>query len=170
MTNQEFKIQVVPLSKKLLRFATYLLKEQSDAQDIVQEVYVKLWSMRNELDKYESIEAFAMRITRNKCTDLLRERTRKYASSIDEVTIKDASEEEREKAVDVEESVKRVKELIRELPDNYRELITLKDIEGYDFNEISDILGVNVNTLRVSLSRARKKLRELISQRCYETR
>lgn len=168
MTNEEFKIKVVPISKKLYRFADYLLKDKNDAQDIVQEVFIKLWSMINELDNYDSVEALAMRITRNKCTDLLREKTRKYAPSIDEIDLKNKMEQNDEEVVDHESKIKLVKKMIQDLPENYKSIIMLKDIEGYDFDEISEILDLNVNSIRVTLSRARKKLRELINQHYYE--
>ena len=63
-----------------------------------------------------------------------------------------------------------IKKLIEKLPENYREIIQLKDIEGYEYDEISEILGQNANHIRVTLSRARKKIREMINTKSYEYR
>ncbi len=74
MKSSEFKLLVMPYSSRLYRMAFRLMNSREEAEDIVQEVYVKLWGMRNELLKYNSIEALCVRITRNLCLDHLRRR------------------------------------------------------------------------------------------------
>ena len=74
MKSSEFKLLVMPYSSRLYRMAFRLMNSREEAEDIVQEVYVKLWSMRNELSNYNSIEALCIRITRNLCLDQLRRR------------------------------------------------------------------------------------------------
>ena len=72
MKSSEFKLLVMPYSSRLYRMAFRLMNSREEAEDIVQEVYIKLWGMRNELKNYNSIEALAIRITRNLCLDHLR--------------------------------------------------------------------------------------------------
>jgi len=72
MTVETFKIEVLPLKHKLYRFAKRLLKNATEAEDIVQEVFIRLWSRREKLSEYKSIEAFAMTITKNLCLDNLK--------------------------------------------------------------------------------------------------
>ena len=67
MTIEEFKIEVFPIKNKLYRLALRLLGSQADAEDAVQEVFLKLWARREKLNEYRSIEAFAMVITKNLC-------------------------------------------------------------------------------------------------------
>ena len=74
MKSSEFKLLVMPHSSRLYRMAFRLMNNREEAEDIVQEVYVKLWGIRNELNSYNSIEALAVRITRNLCLDKLRRR------------------------------------------------------------------------------------------------
>ena len=74
MKSSEFKLLVMPYSSRLYRMAFRLMNSREEAEDIVQEVYVKLWGMRNELNKYNSIEALCVRITRNLCLDHLRQK------------------------------------------------------------------------------------------------
>src|ERR1035437_5019654 len=76
MDLREFKIQVFPLKNKLFRIANRLLDDSEDAKDIVQEVFIKLWNMRDKLDIYRSVEALAVVSTRNLCLDKLK--TKKY--------------------------------------------------------------------------------------------
>ena len=74
MKSSEFKFLVMPYSERLYRMAFRLMGNREEAEDTVQEVYLKLWGMRNELIKYDSIEALSIRITRNLCLDHLRRR------------------------------------------------------------------------------------------------
>jgi len=59
----------MPYSDRIYRMAYRLMGNREESEDIVQEVYLKLWALRNELDKYDSIEALSIRITRNLCLD-----------------------------------------------------------------------------------------------------
>src|SRR5690554_5185109 len=72
MVISDFKIKVLPVSKKILRYATHFLKDEDEARDVVQDVFLKLWQKREELDQIENMEAFAMRMTRNRCLDIIR--------------------------------------------------------------------------------------------------
>src|SRR5690554_4245974 len=72
MVLSEFKIKVLPVSKKILRYATHFLRDEDDARDVVQDVFLKLWQKKEELDQIENMEAFAMRMTRNRCLDIIR--------------------------------------------------------------------------------------------------
>jgi RNA polymerase sigma-70 factor (ECF subfamily) len=72
MVARDFKTSVLPISKKLLRFATHFLKDEDAAKDVVQDVFLKLWQKRDNLAEIENIDAFAMRMTKNRCLDLIR--------------------------------------------------------------------------------------------------
>jgi RNA polymerase sigma-70 factor (ECF subfamily) len=167
MTHQDFKILVFPLKNKLYRFAKRILDDEEEAKDIVQEVFIKLWKKGDALMEYKSIEALAMVTTRNLCLDKIK--AKKYPSeSIDklrnEVEFTGYKEEQ-----DLSDMVHKVHHLIKTLPELQRTVIQLRDIEGYDFDEISGILGMNENAVRVNLSRARKKIRDiLLNNKFYE--
>jgi len=77
MTLETFKIEVIPLKHKLFRFAGSFLQRDADAEDVVQEVFIRLWTRRDKLDQYRSIEAFAMVITRNLCLDRIKSKAYK---------------------------------------------------------------------------------------------
>jgi RNA polymerase sigma-70 factor (ECF subfamily) len=74
MTSEEFKEKVFVLKDKLYRFSKQILADDMDAQDAVQDVLMKLWTVKDELQRYESIEAFAMTMTKNRCLDKLRQK------------------------------------------------------------------------------------------------
>jgi RNA polymerase sigma-70 factor (ECF subfamily) len=159
MIARDFKTNILPVSKKLLRFATQLLKDEDEAKDVVQDVFLKLWQKRDELEKVENIEAFAMRMTRNRCLDVIR------ASK----TIPINAETDRrmkEETVDVHnqveftESANQIKKLINGLPDLQRTVMYLRDIEQFSYEEIAETTELQLNAIRVNLSRARKKVRD----------
>ncbi len=159
MVVRDFKLNVLPISKKLLRFATLFLKDEDGAKDVVQDVFLKLWQMRDTLNKVENIEAFAMRMTRNRCIDVIRanktvpmdaEIHRLLQHEITDVHLK----------VELSESAKQIKMLIDSLPDVQRTVMQLRDIEQLEYDEIAELTDLNANAIRVNLSRARKKVRD----------
>ncbi|MCB2196116.1 MAG: RNA polymerase sigma factor [Bacteroidetes bacterium] len=166
MTTEAFKENILPLNRKLLGFANRFMKDLDDAKDVVQEIYVKLWNMRNDLDKYNSVEALAMRMTRNLCLDKIK---LKKTVSLNSVVREESTNELREedKLSEQKLAIRRVKQTIETLDEPQKSIIQLRDIEGYEYHEIAQILNMNVNTVRVSLSRARKKVREQIITKYY---
>ncbi|MCX6247866.1 MAG: sigma-70 family RNA polymerase sigma factor [Bacteroidetes bacterium] len=169
MDLRDFKIQVFPLKDKLFRLAKRLLNDPEEAQDIVQEAFIKLWNRRETLNEYRSVEALAVVTTRNLCLDKLK--AKKYpAESIDRLKadIPDMGSD-LEKDKELIALTDKIKEIIGTLPEQMKTIMQLRDIEGYDFEEIAEVLGMNENTIRVNLSRARKKVREImINKKIYE--
>ena len=74
MELQEFKNKLIPISPRLLRFANRLLANQEDARDVLQDLYLKLWLMREKLESYKSLEALSMTMIKNACIDQIRKR------------------------------------------------------------------------------------------------
>jgi RNA polymerase sigma factor (sigma-70 family) len=167
MTHQDFKILVFPLKNKLYRFSKRILGDPEEAKDIVQEVFIKLWKKGDDLMEYKSIEALAMVTTRNLCLDKLK--VKKYPSESIEKLGNEVEEKMYEEKQDLTDMVQKIHHIIKTLPELQRTVIQLRDIEGYDFDEISGILDMNENAVRVNLSRARKKIREMfINKKYYE--
>lgn len=162
MTAEEFKIRLLPIKNKLYRFAISLLANRQEAEDAVQEVYLKMWNMRNSLEKYKSTEALMMTITKNHCLDKLKLKKNKAVSlEIEHYNHSADSPQEKTERTDL---VGRVKQAIETLPEQQKIIVHLRDIEGYEFEEIVKITGQDLNYIRVNLSRGRKKIRETINK------
>lgn len=159
MVARDFKTRVLPTSKKLLRFATHFLKDEDTAQDVVQDVMLKLWQKRNKLNEIENVEAFAMRMTRNRCLDIIRANK---VVPIDEETDRKLKENtvDVHSQIELSESAKQIKQLITKLPDLQRKIMHLRDIEQLSYDEIAQATDLKINAIRVNLSRARKKVRD----------
>jgi RNA polymerase sigma-70 factor (ECF subfamily) len=159
MIARDFKTNILPVSKKLLRFAIHFLKDEDEAKDVVQDVFLKLWQKRDELEKIENIEAYAMQMTRNRCLDAIRTNR---TVSISAETDRKMKEESVDVHLQVEysESAYQIKKLIDKLPDLQRTIMSMRDIEQLSYDEIAETTALQINAIRVNLSRARKKVRD----------
>ena len=164
MKSSEFKLLVMPYSARLYRMAFRLMNNREEAEDIVQEVYVKLWGMRNELEKVNSIEALCIRITRNLCLDHLRRRKVSLDAMKAEKYKQNGRPETPSENLEKKEDAELVHALIAALPEPQRSLVHLRHMEGKEYEEIAEMVNVNVNAIRVSISRARKQMRALVEK------
>jgi RNA polymerase sigma factor (sigma-70 family) len=160
MNPEEFKIQVLPLKHKLFRFSLRMLGRVEEAEDSVQDALVKLWTRREELANYSSIEAFAMTITKNLCLDRIRSKSFQTERLNDRqvLTLRQDPEEMLEK----DDFTGFVRKIIENLPDQQKAIMHMRDIEGLEYERIAEVMDLNVNAVRVNLSRARKKVRDTI--------
>jgi RNA polymerase sigma-70 factor (ECF subfamily) len=156
--NQNAFVQIVtPFKDKLFRLAKRLLLSTEEAEDATQEVLVKLWNKKQELNQYKSIEALAMTMTKNYCLDQLKS---KRAGNLS-IVHTNYSENGLGLFQQVEDSdsLSWVEKVINQLPEQQRLIIQLRDVEQYEFEEIAKILEMNETAIRVALSRARKTVR-----------
>ncbi len=159
MELKEFKITVLPLRAKLMGYARKLTDEPEDAEDAVQEVLLKLWNKRLELEQYRSIEAFAMTLTHNICIDMWRCK-RNDTLSLDIVQAASPTGTP-ERLLEIKDEIRLMHEIIDSLPNLQRTIMRMKDIEGYETDEIAEITGCGPEAIRSNLSRARKKVRDV---------
>lgn len=159
MELNQFKITVVPLRSKLLNYARKLTDDSSDAEDVVQEVMLKLWNIRQKLEEYNSIEALAVRITHNLCMDMWRSK-RTDQVSLDQVPVVSQTVNP-ERVLEGNDEIRLMREIISSLPTLQQTIIRMKDIEEYETEEIAQITGCSSESIRSNLSRARKKVRDI---------
>jgi RNA polymerase sigma-70 factor (ECF subfamily) len=148
---------VLPLQHKLFRFAASILKNSGDPEDVVQDVLVKLWELRGELSKYNNIEAFAMKITKNRCLDKLKQTRRTSELSDNDLNTESDS---RHRQIEIRNTVDLAHKFIEQLPYMQQTVIRLRDVEGYELDEIAEILEISASAVRTNLSRARQTVRE----------
>jgi RNA polymerase sigma-70 factor (ECF subfamily) len=166
MKQSDFLEVVLPFKDKVFRLAKRLLVSREEAEDATQELLFKLWKSREKIADYKNVEAFAMTMTKNYCYDRLKS---KQASNL---TLVHSNYKEKDtsldKKIEHQDSVNQVHELIKDLPEQQKIIIQLRDIEQYDFDEICKMVDMKPTAVRVALSRARKTIREeLIKQHNY---
>ena len=162
MNQLDFLKVVLPFKDKVFRLSKRLLTSTEEAEDATQELLFKLWKNRDKIASYRNTEAFAMTMTKNYCYDRLKS---KQASNL---TLIHSNYKEKETSLENKleyiDSVDRVHLLIDNLPDQQKLIIQLRDIEQYDFEEICEMVNMKSTAVRVSLSRARKTIREQLTK------
>lgn len=155
----EFKRLFLPLHATLYRTAFHLTGNVMDAEDMVQEAYLKLWERRNGLEHVENLEAYCKSLTRNLCIDMLRrQKVEEEEKPPEELPLSD--EGNAAKTLERQDEANQVAILINHLPEGQRTVMTLHDIEGCTYEEIEESTGFTAVNIRVMLSRARKRVRE----------
>ncbi len=167
MDTDKMNIFDLPFKDKLYRYALNIVGDVHDAEDIMQELLIKIWKRKEQYEQLENKEAWCMTVTRNMAID----KTRSKKVKIDDIdgyfNIKDKSP-----SVDLNlEQVERmniVLKLVNELPEQQKQIIHLRDVEGYTYKEIADITENSLDFVKVSLHRARKSLKEALLKKNFK--
>ncbi len=139
--------------------ARYLLKDASEAEDAVQEAFIKLWNHRDDVDPAR-VKPWLMKVTRNTCLDRLRRR--KPETELTEVQ---AVEEHGPMAGAQQGELGRwLKRSIEGLKEPYRTLVVLRDIQQHSYEEVANATELTLSQVKVYLHRARKQLREQLAE------
>ncbi|MCO6164047.1 RNA polymerase sigma factor [Flavobacterium sp. NRK F7] len=163
MKQQEFLQIISPFKDKIFRVAKRLLVSIEEAEDATQEVLVRLWNKNEGLQKYNSVEALAMTMTKNYCLDQLKS---KRASNLQLVHSNYGDHSPGiDKQIEDRDSWNWVEKIINDLPEQQKIIIQMRDVEEYEFNEIASFLDMNETAVRVALSRARKTIREKLLEK-----
>lgn len=159
MSPQKLTETFKSMSDGLYRVAFYILESQPDAQDVVQDLFIKLWNTRDELDKVLNLKAYCTTLIKNMCIDRIRKESKEQSIGI-EADIPES------RTVDgdliAKDKLNRVMAAIERLPKGQRNVVKMYVLEEMSYDEISEITGMSNLTLRVLLSNARKTLRKEI--------
>jgi RNA polymerase sigma-70 factor (ECF subfamily) len=162
MTQAEFLHIVMPFKDKVFRLAKRLLVSREEAEDATQEILLKLWKNKKQMQTYKNVEAFSMTMTKNFCLDKLKS---KHAQNL---KIVHSNYEDKntslQKQIELNDSVNWVGKIIEDLPEQQKIILQMRDVEQYDFSEIAKMLDMNETAIRVALSRARKVIREQLTK------
>ncbi len=165
MTQKEFLDIINPIKDKLYRFSKRIVGISEEAEDIVQEVIIKLWETREKMHTYKNIEAFAVTVTKNRSLDRLRSKQFQNVSlTYESMNNADTS---LQKKIETNNDIENIQLIIEGLPEKQKLVFHLRDVEGYDFEEIEEMLEMNPNAVRTNLSRARKTIRDTLREYHY---
>lgn len=158
MKEISFRNDILPLKDKLYRLALRITLDSAEAEDIVQDTMIRVWNKRDEWAQFNSIEAFCLTVTRNLAID----RSQKSEAQNIELTtetqeMSDGSTPERQ--LERSEQMDLVRKLINELPEKQRTIIQLRDIEEKSYKEIADVMQLTEDQVKVTLFRARQRIK-----------
>lgn len=159
METAEFKQRMMPYAGQMYAVAFSILKKPSDAEDVVQDIFLKMWEKRRSMDSIVNLKAYVLSAVRNKSLDML------AGSRGNEGGVLECSDEGRAvEQVERKEAATRVLKLIAAMPEPQRTVISMHDVEGMGYDEISDLTGMSEGNLRTLLSRARKRIRDVFKR------
>ena len=152
MTTETFRQEAQRMRTTLVRLAFGILRDSDEAEDVVQDVLLRLWQMRDQLRM--PIEPLARVLTRNRCIDIVRRK--KPAAELSMAVFQEEDEALRER-------IERMMKVIETLPDLQQTILRLRHMEGMEFKEIAELTGSTEVAVRKALSRARQAVRDKIN-------
>jgi RNA polymerase sigma-70 factor (ECF subfamily) len=159
MSIEAFKSRVLPAKDKMYRFALRFLRDEEEAKDIVQEAMIRVWKKREEMHTYHNMEAWCMTIVRNLSLDRIK--SKQYNSeSLDQTYDLSDRTISPDRSTEIDDTMENIHHFIANLPQKQRQIIQLRDIEGFSYQEIGKILNLDANNVKVNLFRARKSVKE----------
>lgn len=167
MNLQEYTYSVLPTKDKLYRFALRIVGSTSEAEDIVQEVFMRVWEQRDSTKNIENIDAWCMRMVKNLSIDKMRAKSKQNVALDTTINAKDQQANPHQQA-EMGDTVRHIETFIQRLPEKQRMVIQMRDIEGMTYKEIAFVLDIPIDQVKVNLHRARKQVRkQLISAESF---
>ena len=173
ISTAKFDYLIKQHKKKIFNYAIYMMKNQMDAEDVIQEVLIRTWQ---NIDKFNFYAAknWMMRTTHNLCIDYIR---RNKKLNYNEIQIEEDYHEEiadteiegnPEKLIDKLITDEEIKDAIERLPERFKSPFVLYELQEFKYKEISKILDIPLNTVKVNILRARKQLQEELKKYASE--
>ncbi|MBB4807683.1 RNA polymerase sigma-70 factor (ECF subfamily) [Chryseobacterium defluvii] len=158
MTQETFKNTVFILRNEMYRFAKRFVMSNDEAEDVVQDLMVKFWQKKDELGQFGNLKSYALKSVRNECLNRLKHHEVKLGFADMQLHRSELY------SMEVNNLKEQIIGFINQLPEKQKMVIHLKDVEEYEVSEISEIMEMEENAVRVNLMRARQKVKEQISQ------
>jgi len=164
MKSISFRNDILPLKNVLYRLALRITLSHEDAEDVVQDTLLKVWSRKNDWQQIQNIEAYAMTIARNLALDKMK-RVSAHLASLDNMPVNDQAKSHNPyERIFEQDRLQFVRNLIDQLPEKQRSCMQLRDVEEKSYREISDILGITEEQVKVSIFRARQTIKQKIKE------
>jgi RNA polymerase sigma-70 factor (ECF subfamily) len=167
MNSTAFKRILSDNKDKVFSYAFYILHNREDAEDITQEVFVRLWKNIAAVDK-NRVTAWMMRVTHNCCIDLLRQKKasidlQKKTVNVDFNTLPSIHDTENpEKRMEITDTQETLLRAMNTLPEKTKSMMIMHYYQGLKFETIGEIMNTNVNSVKVAVHRGRKTLRTVL--------
>jgi len=171
-----FEILVQRHQHRVFAVARGILRRQEDVEDVAQQVFVKAYFSLKRFDQRAALSTWLYKITVNECWDLLRRRKARplvYEADFNEEQAREysATDQKAGNGPDAGERLamrQQLESMLGQLEERDRAMLVLKEVEGFSVEEIAGSLGLNANTVKVRLFRARRKIIEYVRRENYE--
>lgn len=166
---QRYRFLIQQYKNKIYTYSLYMLKNKMDADDVTQEVMIRIWKNINSFNALAA-KTWIMKTTNNLCIDYLRKRAVALNREIEidelfeDTYSTNSNKDNPYLTTHFKMMASKVKEAIQRLPENLRSVFVLYEIQELKYKEISAALGFPINSVKVYLLRARKKLQEELKE------
>lgn len=168
MDHQFFQNTIHPHRHKLYRFAFTLTQQRDLAEDVVQEVFEKVWAQGQEgLSMIHNWEAWCMTLTRNLCLDKLKSPKYRNFDPIETTTDRPTMAPSPLQTTESRDTLAFVRQIMEALPTPQRMVMHLRDVEEMSYEEIAQALDMTLDQVKVNLHRGRKSMREKLTQKGF---
>ena len=157
MRQNKFKAILLPIIDKLFRLALSITGNKEDAEDVVQDVLLRLWK-KEDWEKIDNIEAYCFRSTRNRALDTIALKDNQAEAFPDNFDY--PVQENVELKVEVQEQIDWVEKWLKRLPEKQQTIFRLREVEELSYKEIASILNITEEQVKINLFRLRRKLKE----------
>jgi len=151
-------------AKAMLNIAFRVVGNMDEAEDVLQEAFLDAFNRIKDFRQETTFGLWLKQIVVHKSINLLRKRKMEWAD-LEDGELENIADEEPDDQEEMLYKVERVKAAMKELPEGYRVVISLYLLEGYDHEEIGQILNITENTSRTQFLRAKRKLSEILKQK-----
>ena len=154
----QYQEVIAQYRQRVFSFAYYSLRTREDAEDITQDVFIRLWQHWRKID-HERVGAWLMRVAHNSVID----HTRRHKNERRRVDLPDTLEDAvsvKDTELESQEFQQHLEAAISTLHDPYRSILIMRDVQGLSYQEIEQTLNLSQSQVKVYLHRARRQLRE----------
>ncbi|MCR4853700.1 MAG: RNA polymerase sigma factor [Prevotella sp.] len=161
MKTISFRNDILPLKNVLYRLALRITLSHEDAEDVVQDTLMKVWSRRNEWQQIDNIEAYALTAARNIALDKMKRAGVNVTSPLSTLTSTPVENTTQlEERIIEQDRLQFVRNLIDQLPEKQRSCMQLRDVEEKSYKEIAQILNISEEQVKVNIFRARQSIKQ----------
>lgn len=158
MKQRKFE-KIIAIKDKLFRLAFSIMGNREDAEDVVQDTLLRVWNKQETLNAIDNPEGYSMRAVRNIALDKLASKENQHGSLSDSDN-GNVSNEHPDENMEKREQLGLIYQLIERLPEKQRSVMQLRDIEEMSYKEIAEVMNITEEQVKVTLFRARKKVKE----------
>lgn len=161
MKEIDFRYDLLPLKNKLYRLALRITMDTAEAEDVTEDTLIRLWEKREVVAAADSIEAYALTVCRNLSLDRCRS-SEKACLSLDSVPAEQADDHNRTPDEELAQTdrLEWIGRLFAQLPEKQRSVMQLRDVEGRSYREIAQVMGMSEEQVKVTLFRARQRIKK----------
>ena len=157
--DKQFLDQIQGIRDRVFRVTKRILISKEEAEDATQEVILKLWNMdEGKRKSFKNLEAYSITMAKNYCLDRIKSKQAQVLSLNEQFQSQPSPS--LQKQIEVSNEMEWVVKLIDQLPERERMILQLREIEQYEFDQIASLMEIPEGTVRVYLSRIRKKIKK----------